>query len=103
MHQHGPERERSLRGQRRLRGQDLGDRLIRGFRQPGHGRARLYWSREQPGLVQAAPQAPRGIGYDGSNFWTLGSDKVLYKHEGGANNYGAAQGTWKAVSTYRTR
>ena len=47
------------------------------------------------------PQAPRGIGYDGSNFWTLGSDKVLYKHEGGANNYGAAQGTWKAVSTYR--
>ena len=47
------------------------------------------------------PQTPRGIGYDGTNFWTLGSNATLYKHEGGANNYAAGDSTWKAVSTYR--
>lgn len=43
---------------------------------------------------------PRGIGYDGSNFWTLGSDKVLYKHESG-NKFTTESPNWWVASTYQ--
>ena len=45
-------------------------------------------------------QTPSGIGYDGTNFWTLSTDRILYKHEGG-NVLGAQTQTWAAASTYR--
>ena len=46
------------------------------------------------------PQAPRGIGYDGTNFWTVGSNAVLYKHEGG-NAFTTQSPSWKTMSTYK--
>ena len=46
------------------------------------------------------PQVPRGIGYDGTSFWSLGINDVLYKHESG-NNWTSQPATWYAASTYR--
>lgn len=46
------------------------------------------------------PQAPVGIGYDGTSFWTLGSNAVLYKHESG-NKFTTEGFTWWAASTLR--
>lgn len=47
------------------------------------------------------PQTPAGIGYDGANFWTLGTNKVMYKHEGGGNKLTSMFANWRAASTYR--
>ena len=45
-------------------------------------------------------QAPVGIGYDGTAFWTLGSNNTLYKHEPG-NKFTTESTTWWAASTYK--
>src|SRR5262245_6185321 len=52
-------------------------------------------------LFPLPPQAPRGIGYDGTNFWTLGSNNTLYKHEAGGNKWTTASSTWWTASTYK--
>lgn len=45
-------------------------------------------------------QTPKGIGYDGSSFWTLGTDNVLYKHEAG-NKWTTESSTWYSAYTWR--
>lgn len=50
----------------------------------------------------APPITPVAIGYDGTNFWTLGSDFALYKHEAGAGNkLTAPYATWWAGYAWR--
>src|SRR5262245_2358178 len=48
----------------------------------------------------AATANPVGIGYDGTSFWSLGSDKTLYKYESGTN-FTTQSTTWKATSSYQ--
>ena len=43
---------------------------------------------------------PVGIGYDGTAFWTLGSNHVLYKHEPG-NKFTTESPTWWAASSWQ--
>src|SRR5262245_17891724 len=42
---------------------------------------------------------PKGIGYDGTSFWTLGQSNQIYKYESG-NKFTTEPITWSAVTTY---
>lgn len=51
-------------------------------------------------LIPLPAQSPRGFGYDGTNFWSLGANATLYKHEGG-NKFTTESPTWWAAATYK--